>query len=436
MLSEFVSDEWSTGLSCHASTVAHLSAGRVAAAWFSGTAEKAPDVCIRMAVRSNMSPSGSWCEPWVAAKVPSRRGETVAHWNPVLHVAQGRVTLYFKVGVSVAGWRQWQTSAQDGADVDLTDPAVWSAPRETVPGPEGCGGRGAVRTKQLVVGSGVLLAGGSTELTDAALVQRLAEARAGPHSSALEVGWRSFIDVSVDGGSSWKRTPYLHVHDQHRLPSRNEETHAGGQGPLQQVGIIQPALWSSSPTAVHALIRSDGGALYRADSDSGGLSWSAARRTVLPNNNSGIDVARLASGLLVLIHNPVGGNWGKRCPLRVSLSDDNGATFPRGFDLETQLLPGSVGEFSYPGEFVVVCNTTLMLRQETAFPSSCGVCRMNNVCAWIIHEFVCLAAVVAWPDGDGVSIVYTWHRRRIKAVLLSEIEVLRRLDASQLIAKI
>ena len=113
-------------------------------------------------------------------------------------------------------------------------------------------------------------------------------------------------------------------------------------------------------------------------------SWSGAVRTSLPNNNSGIDAVRLRSGRVILLHNPNGSNWGQRVPLTLSVSEDNGATFPRGIDLESQLLPGGQGEFSYP-------------------------------------------AVVAWPEGEGegVTVTYTWHRMRIKSVQVSEEDILR-----------
>ena len=210
------------------------------------------------------------------------------------------------------------------------------------------------------------------------MLSDLATAAHGPHSSALEVGWRAFVDRSRDGGVTWQRSPYFDVADTHTLPSRKGRPASSPQ----QVGLIQPTIWASNHADVHVLCRSDGGALYRADSRDGGISWSPAVRTSLPNNNSGIDAVRLASGRVVLLHNPVGSNWGQRCPLRLSISEDNGHTFPRGVDLETELAPPfEKGEYSYP-------------------------------------------AVVAWPDQQGVTVTYTWHRVRIKCVLISEAEVL------------
>ena len=108
------------------------------------------------------------------------------------------------------------------------------------------------------------------------------------------------MDCSADGGRTWERTPYFAVPDTHILKGKLPSTD-GAEGATEvQVGLIQPSIWASSPTAVHVLCRSNGGAIYRADSVDGGVTWSAARRTAMPNNNSGIDVARLASGRLVM----------------------------------------------------------------------------------------------------------------------------------------
>ena len=95
-------------------------------------------------------------------------------------------------------------------------------------------------------------------------------------------------------------------------------------------------------------------------------------RMHLPNNNSGLDVARLPhSGTLVLVYNPTTKG---RYPLRVGVSKDNGETWPIHIDLEVK--PGKASrlqEFSYP-------------------------------------------AVIPWPasqEEEGVSITYTWNRQRV-----------------------
>ena len=108
-------------------------------------------------------------------------------------------------------------------------------------------------------------------------------------------------------------------------------------------GVIQPTLWESAPGQVHMLLRSTRGRVFRSDSADGGRSWCAAYPTALPNNNSGLDLARLPGGRLVLAFNPVEGNWGRRYPISLAWSDDNGQTWDVLCDLETE-----DGEFSYP----------------------------------------------------------------------------------------
>lgn len=107
-------------------------------------------------------------------------------------------------------------------------------------------------------------------------------------------------------------------------------------------GVIQPTLWED-PEGAHCLLRSTEGVAFRSDSVDAGLSWSAPSATLIPNNNSGLDIVRLADGQLVLAHNPVRVNWGPRTPLVLSISGDGGRTWSCALVLEDR-----PGEFSYP----------------------------------------------------------------------------------------
>ena len=62
---------------CHASTLCILSDGTLAAAWFGGDHEKAPNVAIWF---SKCPQDGKWSEP---VKVADR--ENIPLWNPVLY---------------------------------------------------------------------------------------------------------------------------------------------------------------------------------------------------------------------------------------------------------------------------------------------------------------------------------------------------------------
>jgi predicted neuraminidase len=85
--------------------------------------------------------------------------------------------------------------------------------------------------------------------------------------------------------------------------------------------------------------------VWRADSMDGGKTWTKPYRTSLPNNNSGLDVAKLPSGTLVLAYNPTTEN---RFPLQVAISEDNGATWSVGWNVETE--GGDVKEVRGPAE--------------------------------------------------------------------------------------
>jgi predicted neuraminidase len=278
---------------CHASTLARLPDGRFAAAFFAGTKEGHADTAIWLAVREG----ARWSIPRRLFKVSPE-----PHWNPVLFVdPEGGLHLWFKAGPDCAKWKTWHAVSADGG-------ARWSAPEPVLHDAELP--RGPVRNPPLVTSAGTWLAGASDEL----------------RPDAAGRTWWPFVDRSGDGGRTWAAVPVM-----------MEPGAPAGKGG------IQPALWESAPGRVHLFLRTGLGAIYRSDSADDARTWSPAYRTALPNNNSGIAVARLPDGRLALAWNPVGSDWGARTPLRLSLSADNGLTWTRHLDLAT-----GPGEFSYP----------------------------------------------------------------------------------------
>jgi len=272
--------------SCHASTLAQLPEARFFVAWFGGTREGAEDVAIWGTERFK----GRWGPVRRLAKVAD-----AAHWNPVLFRApDGRLHLFFKVGPNPRCWTTWTVVSED-------DGRTWDEPRELVPGD--VGGRGPAKNKPIVLSDGTWLAPGSVETDES---------------------WRVFVDRSEDGGRTWTAGEPIAV----------DESAVNGKG------VIQPTLWESEPGRVHMLMRATCGQVCRSDSADGGRTWSVVRPTVLPNNNSGLDLARLEDGTLALALNPVRSG---RTPLSIALSFDNGLTWPRRLDVET-----GPGEYSYP----------------------------------------------------------------------------------------
>jgi predicted neuraminidase len=95
------------------------------------------------------------------------------------------------------------------------------------------------------------------------------------------------------------------------------------------------------------LLRSASGYIFRADSTDLGYTWSAAYMTALPNNNSGIDIVTTPDNTLALVCNPVASNWGKRSPLILITSSDNGVSWNKPLNLAE-----GEGEYSYPA---IIC---------------------------------------------------------------------------------
>lgn len=134
-----------------------------------------------------------------------------------------------------------------------------------------------------------------------------------------ERDWTAFVLHSEDG-ETWTRSPKVYE---------------------KGTGLIQPAIAPTGDGRLLMLLRSTAGAVYAARSlDETGTAWTAPQRTALPNPNSAVELIRLDSGALLCVCNPTARG---RTPLRVALSDDDGVTWPRWRDIESE-----PGEYSYP----------------------------------------------------------------------------------------
>lgn len=251
--------------------------------------------------------------------------------------------MQFKVGERIRSWETWIAVSHDGG-------RRFDAPRPLVPGDRG--GRGAVRNKPIRLASGDWLAGASIE----------GRGR-----------WDAFFDRSPNGIDGWVATARIAL-DRSRFRGK---------------GLIQPTLWESTPGHVHALFRSTDGRIHRADSMDDGRTWSPARPTALPNNNSALDVARLADGTLALACNPVAGNWAARTPLSLLFSRDEGTSWPSRLDVES-----GPGEFSYPALIA------------SGAEEASGAARVSG------------------GSGPGLALCYTWNRRRIAYLRIPSLRAL------------
>jgi predicted neuraminidase len=308
--------------SCHASTILELPSGELLCAFFGGTAERHPDVEIRL---SRKPPGGSWTAPASVADGVQSEDKRLPTWNPVLFQERGgNVMLFYKVGPSPSQWWGMVKTSSDGG-------RTWSEAQKL-----GDNLIGPVKNKPIQLANGAIVAG----------------------SSAEDNGWRVRVERSTDGGKTWKLV--------------------GPINPEAKIGAIQPTLLTYPDGRIQMLCRtrSEHGFIAQSWSEDGGLTWSKLEAAVLPNNNSGLDGVTLRDGRQLLVYNhstrtQEGMGHKGRGILNVALSRD-GIAWEAALILDH--LDESGKQFSYP-------------------------------------------AVIQARNGM-VHIVYTWHRKRIKHVVL------------------
>ena len=306
---------------CHASNLCRLRGGELIAAWFAGDREGSDDVAIWTARTEN----GRWLSP-----VKTAHDIEEPHWNPVLYErADGELILFYKVGRVIADWYTACRTSHDGG-------RTFSAPRELVPGDRG--GRGPVRCKVVTLSDGAMIAGCSTE----------------------KGVWTAYADRSEDGGRTWTLSDPIRIRLSGTAAAVDSDIPLSAQS-FTGRGVIQPTLWEGAPGQIHMLLRSSEGEIFRADSADYGRTWGDAYGTGLPNNNSGIDVARTDEGLLALCMNPVSVNFGPRTPIVLMVSADDGATWQQDVVLEDAPNPWSAGSAEYSDPCILADGPNLLV---------------------------------------------------------------------------
>jgi predicted neuraminidase len=275
-------------LECHASTIAQSKNGLVAA-WFGGTKERNPDVCIWVSRKVK----GKWTEGVNVAN--GIQNDTLRYpcWNPVLYqVPKGELILFYKIGPSPGTWKGFMKTSKDGG-------VTWSAQQAL---PEGI--LGPIKNKPVLLKNGTLLSPSSSEAK----------------------GWKVHMESSPDNGKTWKS-----------VIVEDGETKGG----------IQPSILFHKDGSLQALCRSRDRAIVETWSKDNGLTWSPLAKTTLPNNNSGTDAVTLKDGRQLLVYNHVlpPGDLAKgpRTPLNVAISPD-GKKWYAALILEDS----PISQYSYP----------------------------------------------------------------------------------------
>jgi len=278
----------------HASTITETPTGLVSA-WFGGTKERNPDVCIWVSRYEN----GAWTAPQNVANGIVNNTLRYACWNPVLYqVPKGDLLLFYKVGPSPAKWEGWLKTSSDGG-------RTWSAARAL---PRGY--IGPVKNKPVLLANGNLICPSSTEGD----------------------GWKLHFEITPDFGKTWRKIGPL------REANQNAD---------QPFNAIQPSVMTYGNGRLQILARSKNRALVESWSTDNGETWSPLVKSSLPNNNSGTDAVTLKDGRQVLVYNHVlpPGNLdkGPRTPLNVAISEDG-----KNWSAALIIEDSPISQYSYP----------------------------------------------------------------------------------------
>lgn len=311
---------------CHATTIVETKDGDLVGAYFGGTHERHPDVCIRV----SRKPKGAdtWEAPITAgdgvftpgtpdAELAGVNDSTPGHrkacWNPVItEMPSGELWLFYKVGANVADWTGWLVKSRDGG-------RTWG-PREALPK----GFIGPVKNKPEIV-DGRLICASSTE----------------------KGGWKLHFETLDLQTGQWTYTGPVDADSAYVTEDLLPDGTPREGARLRPIQCIQPSILRHRDGRLQVLMRTRNGRLATSWSHDRGLTWSRVELTDIPNNQSGTDAVTLDDGTHVLVYNPVatenGLKKGPRTPLAVATSTD-GLHWTDRVTLEDS----PISQYSYP----------------------------------------------------------------------------------------
>lgn len=303
---EFVSperDPQAGGTKVHVGSICELPDGRLASAWYAGSAEGAWNTQVRFATRGAARGS-AWTEPRVLVGRDSAARElgrfVLKVGNPILFTdREGRLWLFY-VSSAISGWSTSSLNVKTSTDGGAT----WTRSRRLTLSPFG-------NISELVKNKPVMLAGGG-------FVLPVYHEFIGLFPEMLRV--RGY----PGGQMSWRKTRV-----------------AGWRS------FFQPSLVPLGPRSAVAFFRCSApqSAVGIAATSDAGLTWTKPRFTELPNPNSAVDALLLSDGRILLAFND---SRSGRANLRLAVLEydrpTGGLTATRAATLEED----AGKRFSYP----------------------------------------------------------------------------------------
>lgn len=302
----------------HSATIVETTAGDLVSAFFGGTREGAPDVCIYTCRKDKGS--DKWSAPAMVADGIFSPTLRKACYNPVLYqMKDGPLYLFYKIGNNVADWVGYLKMSKDGG-------RNWSPAYQL---PEGY--LGPIKNKIVDV-AGKSIAPSSRE----------------------KGGWRILFEIAEEDGRKTHIVGPLEadsaVLTQDMIPNNGPvkvDAESGEGGKQKTIQAIQPSILTHKDGRLQILCRTRNGRIATAWSSDKGETWTKLALTDLPNNNSGTDAVTLQDGRQVLIYNavatPPGAPKGVRTPLNIAVSED-GIHWKMVLTLEDS----PVSQYSYP----------------------------------------------------------------------------------------
>lgn len=303
---------------CHSATICETTNGDLVSAFFGGTREGHPDVCIYVCRKEKGSTT--WTKPVLAADGILSATERKACYNPVLYqMENGLLYLFYKIGKNVADWKGYVKTSNDGGK-------SWSKAYDL---PEGY--LGPIKNKIVDV-DGKAIAPSSTE----------------------SGGWKIHFEIAENGGRTTRKVGPLQaekaVLSQDMLPGEitaKVDIEGGDNSKQTTIQAIQPSILKHKDGRLQVLCRTRNCKIATAWSSDKGETWTPLTLLDVPNNNSGTDAVTLQDGRHLLIYNniatPAGAKKGIRTPLNIAVSED-GINWKMILTLEDS----PVSQYSYP----------------------------------------------------------------------------------------